>query len=243
LAHYAVHTPIQAKPELLARYREKPAAGGQRSPDYAAMLESVDESLGRILNTLDGFALTDDTLVILFSDNGGLLRRAATSNSPLRSGKGFPFEGGVRVPLIVRWPGVVPAGSECHEVVTSTDFFPTLSQIVEPDRDPAHDAHGDGVSLLPLWTQTDRLEREAVYWHYPHYNPIGGYPYGAVRRGDWKLIEFYEDMHVELYNLREDIGEATDLAAERPEVATALRTLLHRWRTNVNAQMPLSRRK
>jgi arylsulfatase A-like enzyme len=206
------------------------------------MLESVDESVGRVLDTLDRCGLTDDTLVILFSDNGGLLRPTATSNAPLRSGKGFPFEGGVRVPLIVRWPGVVPAGSECREVVTSTDFYPTLLHVVDPDRDPSHDSDRDGMSLLPLWERTGTLEREAIFWHYPHYNPIGGYPYGAVRRGDWKLIEFYEDMHVELYNLREDIGETTNLAVHRSELAAELRTSLHGWRTHVDAQMPLSGR-
>jgi arylsulfatase A-like enzyme len=242
LAHYAVHTPIQAKPDLVARFRGKPAAGGQQSPAYAAMLKSVDLSVGRILDALDRFQLADHTIVIFFSDNGGLLRPTATSNTPLRSGKGFPFEGGVRVPLIVRWPGTVPAGSQCHEVVTSNDFFPTLSEIVAGDGDSRCDRTCDGQSLLPLWKQTGTLARRAVYWHYPHYNPIGGFPYGAVRRGDWKLIEFYEDMHVELYNLKDDLGETTDLASARPDLAAELRADLHGWRTRVNAQMPLTRR-
>jgi len=239
LAHYAVHTPIQAKEELVARYREKQGMGEQKNPVYAAMVQSVDESVGRIMDTLDQFGLADHTAVILFSDNGGLLRPAATSNAPLRSGKGFPYEGGVRVPLIVRWPTVVPAGSVCHDVVTSVDFYPTLLEITGLRGDPRHNVNIDGMSLMPLLKQSGRPVREAIYWHYPHYNPIGGYPYGAMRQGDWKLIEFYEDAHVELYNLRDDIGETADLAVQKPELAATLRQRLHQWRTDVGAQMPV----
>jgi arylsulfatase A-like enzyme len=241
LAHYAVHTPIQAKPELIAKYRDKPGSNGQTSAVYAAMVESVDQSVGRILDALERYQLTERTVVIVFSDNGGLARPTATSNAPLRSGKGFPFEGGVRVPLIVRWPGVVPAGSTCEDVVTSVDFFPTVLEILGADNGQAKIAETDGVSLLPLLTRAGRLSRDAVYWHYPHYNPIGGFPYGAVRQGDWKLIEFYEDGHTELYNLRDDIGETTDLATAKPEIASTLTEKLHRWRTSVKAQMPRPR--
>ncbi len=236
--HYAVHTPIQAKKEMVAKYQGKPGADGQASPVYAAMVESVDESVGRILDTLDQLDLADRAVVILFSDNGGLLRPTATSNAPLRSGKGFPFEGGVRVPLIVRWPGVVPPGNVCREPVTSVDFYPTLLAITGLEGDPRHNANVDGVSLLPLLNQDGAPARDAVYWHYPHYNPIGGYPYGAIRQGAWKLIEFYEDMHVELYNLEDDLGETADLAAEKPDLAATLRAKLHQWRTEVGAQMP-----
>lgn len=237
LAHYAVHTPIQAKQELIAKYRQKPVVDEQKSPVYAAMVQSVDESVGRIMDTLDEFGLADNTAVFLFSDNGGLLRPAATSNAPLRSGKGFPFEGGVREPLIVRWPPVVAAGSVCHDVVTSVDFYPTLLEIAGLRGDAGHNANVDGISLTPLLKQNGKLSREAIYWHYPHYNGIGGYPYGAIRRGEWKLIEFYEDMHVELYNLKDDIGETTDLAEREPELAATLRLKLHQWRTDVSAQM------
>ncbi len=240
LAHYAVHTPIQAKKELVARYQGKQGWGGQASPKYAAMLESVDQSVGRILDGLDRLGLARRTVVILFSDNGGLLRPVATSNAPLRSGKGFPYEGGVRVPLVVRWPGEVPAGSVCREVVTSTDFYPTLVEIAGLQGNPPRQADGDGLSLVPLWKQTGRPARQAVFWHYPHYNPIGGFPYGAIRQGDWKLIEFYEDMHVELYNLGDDLGEAHDLAKAMPERAAALCERLHQWRNEVGAQMPVA---
>jgi arylsulfatase A-like enzyme len=236
--HYAVHTPIQAKKEMVAKYQGKPGANGQASPVYAAMVESVDQSVGRILDTLDRLDLARRTVVIFFSDNGGLLRRTATSNAPLRSGKGFPFEGGVRVPLIVRWPGVVSPDSLCREPVTSVDFYPTLLEITGLKGDPGHNAHVDGVSLLPLLQQTGVPTRDAIYWHYPHYNPIGGYPYGAIRQGAWKLIEFYEDMHVELYHLADDLGETTDLAAEVPDLASQLRAKLHEWRAEVGAQMP-----
>ncbi len=241
--HYAVHTPIQAKDSLVAKYRDKPTSGGQRSPAYAAMVESVDRSVGRLLDALDRLDLADRTVVILFSDNGGLARPTATSNAPLRSGKGFPYEGGVRVPLVVRWPGVVPPGSTCREVVTSVDFYPTLLEITGVEGDAAHNAEVDGASLVPLLRQAGAPARDAVYWHYPHYNPIGGYPYGAVRQGDWKLIEVYEDMHVELYNLRDDLGETTNLARQKPDLAATLRARLHQWRRAVDAQMPEARKR
>ena len=243
LAHYAVHTPIQAKPELIANYRDKAGSNGQTSATYAAMVESVDQSVGRLLDALQHHQLTERTLVILFSDNGGLARSTATSNVPLRSGKGFPFEGGVRVPLIVRWPGVVPSGSTCEDVVTSVDFFPTVLEILGADDAQAEVAETDGVSLMPLLTRSGTLSRDAVYWHYPHYNPIGGFPYGAIRQGDWKLIEFYEDGHTELYNLRDDMGETTDLARTEPEIASKLAESLHRWRISVKAQMPRPRQR
>jgi arylsulfatase A len=237
LAHYAVHTPIQAKEEMIAKYRAKQPTDEQKSPVYAAMVESVDQSVGRVVDTLDQLGLTDRTVVFLFSDNGGLLRPSATSNAPLRSGKGFPYEGGVRVPLIVRWPNVVPAGSVCRDVVTSTDFYPTLLEITGLEGDPKHNEDIDGVSLMPLLKRTGVPAREAVFWHYPHYNPIGGYPYGAIRQGPWKLIEFYEDMHVELYNLADDLAEQNDLADAMPDRAAALRKRLHAWRTELDAQM------
>jgi len=238
LAHYAVHTPIQAKTELIAKYREKRSSGSQQSPVYAAMVESVDQSVGRVLDALDQLKLAERTMVILFSDNGGLARPSATSNAPLRSGKGFPYEGGVREPLIVRWPGVVAPGSVCHEVVTSVDFYPTIMETVDSGRIEQDSTTLDGMSIMPLLKQTGTLQRDAVYWHYPHYNPIGGYPYGAIREGDWKLIEVYGDMHVELYNLSDDIGEANDLATAKPEVAAKLRKKLDDWRISVDAQMP-----
>ena len=233
-AQYAVHTPLQAKPGVLAKYQAKPPCGGQKNPTYAAMIESVDDSVGRILRKLQSLGIDRRTLVVFTSDNGGLWPMS-TSNAPLRAGKGYPYEGGVREPLLVKWPGTTRPGATCGVPVSSIDFFPTLLEIAgvkSPGR-------VDGRSLVPLLNETGSVERDALYWHYPHY--WGGNrvrPFGAVRAGDWKLIEFYEDMRVELYNLRDDLGETHDLAQEKPEKAAELRELLHDWRKSVDAQMP-----
>jgi arylsulfatase A-like enzyme len=237
LPHYTVHTPIQAKPELVAKFEKKIKPRMRHiNARYAAMIASLDEGVGRILNTLDSEALTDRTIVVFTSDNGGLMvPGASTVNLPLRNGKGSVYEGGTRVPLIVRWPGVTAPGSVCHEPVMSIDFLPTYVEIAAaPRRDDV-----DGTSLVALLRDpTARLDREALYWHYPHYHPGGATPYGAVRARDWKLIEFYEDNHVELYNLADDLTETKNLAASMPEKATALRQQLHQWRQQVAAQMP-----
>ncbi len=234
LAHYAVHMPLEAKPGLLAKYRAKPPSGGQNNPVYAAMIESVDQSVGRLLSKLEALGLETRTVVVFMSDNGGLWPQA-TSNAPLRAGKGHPYEGGIREPLIIKWPGATKSGSTCRVPVCSIDFFPTLLEMagVKPP------GPMDGLSLVPLLKQTGPLNRDALYWHYPHYwsgNTVR--PSGAVRAEDWKLIEFYEDMHVELYNLKEDLGETRDLAGLKPEKTTELRAMLHRWRQEVGAQMP-----
>ncbi|MGB2823217.1 MAG: sulfatase/phosphatase domain-containing protein, partial [Phycisphaerae bacterium] len=159
-----------------------------------------------------------------------------TSNVPLRAGKGWLYEGGIREPMIIKWPGVVKPGSTCQEVVTSTDFYPTMLEMAYLPLRPRQ--HCDGLSLLPLLKRTGKLKREAVYWHYPHYSNQGCTPGGAVRAGDWKLIEFYEDMRVELYNLADDISEKNDLAAKIPWKADELRRMLHAWRKEVGAVMP-----
>jgi arylsulfatase A-like enzyme len=236
LPHFAVHTPIQGRPDLVQKYR------ALVDPDrthtnfaYAAMLESLDETVGRIRAKLEELDLADRTIVIFTSDNGG--RIPTTSNSPLRYGKASAYEGGVRVPLIVHWPGVTQSGSESAEAVITMDLFPTLLEVcgLEAEREI------DGVSLVPLLRRTGSLERRELFWHYPHhqhYQQGGATPYAAVRSGDYKLIEFFNDVHVELYNLRGDIGEQRDLAASHPEIADKLRTRLHEWRKQVGAQMP-----
>ena len=178
--------------------------------------------------------MTQRTLVIFTSDNGGLWPQA-TSNAPLRAGKGFPYEGGVREPLIVKWPGVVAGGSTCRVPVASIDFFPTLLEIAGVPLA----GKVDGLSLVPLLKQSGTLSGEALYWHYPHY--WGGNrvrPFGSVRAGDWKLIESYEDRHLELYNLKSDLGESHDLAQADAAKAAQLRGLLEHWRKSVDAQMP-----
>jgi len=233
-SHYAVHLPLQAKPSLVEKYKAKSTSGGQTNAVYAAMIESLDDSVGRLLRKLEALGLQERTVVIFMSDNGGLWPQA-TSNAPLRAGKGYAYEGGVREPFIIKWPGATQPGSVCSVPVSSIDFFPTFLEMAGVQvPGPV-----DGLSLVPLLRQTGSISRDALYWHYPHY--WGGHavrPFGSVRAGDWKLIEFYEDMRVELYNLREDPGETRDLAADKQEKAAELRASLHRWRLAVDAQMP-----
>jgi arylsulfatase A len=240
MPHYTVHTPLQAKPALIEKYQKKIKAGMRHTnAKYAAMIESLDEGVGRVLSTIDAQGIAGRTIVLFTSDNGGLMQPGfSTVNVPLRAGKGSAYEGGVRVPLIVRWPGVTSPGSVCHEPVMSIDYFPTYLEIAGVSRRGIAEEI-DGRSLVALLSNPGaRLDREAIYWHYPHYHPGGATPYGAVRSRDWKLIEFYEDDHIELYNLADDIGETRDLVKSRPEMADALRRKLHAWRQGVGAQMP-----
>jgi arylsulfatase A-like enzyme len=205
---------------------------------YSAMIESVDQNVGRMMSKLDELGIADDTIVIFMSDNGGLATAEGqpTCNLPLRGGKGWLYEGGIREPMIARWPGVTKAGGTCDEPVISTDFYPTMLEIAGLPLKPAQ--HVDGESMVPLLKGTGGPRRKAIYWHYPHYSNQGGKPGGAVRVGDYKLIEFYEDARVELYNLRTDLGEQHDLSAELPEKAAELRRMLHDWRKEVGAVMP-----
>ena len=255
LSHHAVHTPLQAKPGLLAKYRAKaarlPTPAGpeflpegrnqarqiQNQPVYAAMVESLDESVGRVLRKLAELGLEQNTVIVFTSDNGGLSTSegSPTSNVPLRAGKGWHYEGGVREPLLVRWPGVTRPGSLCQAPMISTDYYPTFLEMAGLPLRPRQ--HVDGVSLVPLLKGGAPAERP-LFWHYPHYSNQGGGPCGAVRLGDMKLIEWYEDDRVELYNLKNDLGENNDLAAKMPDKAAALRTMLHDWRKTVDATMP-----
>ncbi len=238
LPHYAVHTPIQGKAAVAARYKKKITKETRhRNATYAAMVESVDDSTGRIMDKLEELKIADRTAIILTGDNGGL--RRITHNHPLRAGKGSAYEGGVRVPLVVKWPGVTRPGSVCREPVVTPDYYPTILEMTGVKGDAKHNATVDGISLAPvLRDAATRLARGALYWHYPHYHPGGATPHSAVRDRDWKLIEFHEDMHVELYHLRDDIGETQELAAKHSEKAAELRRRLHAWRKTVGAQMP-----
>jgi len=244
LSMYAVHTPLQAKKELIARYQAKADADPtslQRHPVYGGMVHSMDECVGRVIRKLEELKLLDRTAIFFTGDNGGLIgnpRRPITSNAPLRAGKGSSYEGGVREPFVVYVPGVTKPGSVCGEPVISIDFYPTILELAGVPGDAKHNRRVDGVSLVPILRGATKLDRDAVYWHYPHYHPGGATPYGAIRQRDWKLIEFFEDMHVELYNLREDIGEKNDLAPKMPDKAAELRGKLHEWRRAVDAQMP-----
>ncbi len=244
LPHFAVHLPVQGRADLVAKYKRKLKPGlTHTNAAYAAMVESLDESVGRIRAKLSELKLADRTIVIFTSDNGG--RIPTTSNKPLRYGKASAYEGGVRVPLIVHWPGVTKPGSLSDAPVISMDFFPTLLEMCGfgvPSRAVRDGTSNlDGVSLVPLLRGTGTLRRDALFWHYPHhqhYQLGGATPYGAIRSGDLKLVEFFNDMHVELYNIREDLGEQHDLAETMPKKAGELRARLHAWRNEVGAQMP-----
>jgi len=261
LAYYSVHTPLQGRQDLIAKYQAKrdkllaedatefgPAEqvwpeGKERRVRirqchavYGAMVEAMDEQIGRVLNRLEELGIADNTAVILMSDNGGLSTSegSPTSNLPLRGGKGWLYEGGIREPFLVRWPGVTRPGSRCDVPVVSTDFYPTILEMAGL---PAKSSqHLDGVSLVPLLEGRKRIDRDAIYWHYPHYSNQGGFPGGAVRMGDWKLIERFEDGRIHLYNLERDIGERKDLASEHPQRVRRMRTKLHAWYSQVDAK-------
>jgi arylsulfatase A-like enzyme len=240
LSHYAVHIPIQARQNLVQAYegRRNPASP-HRNPDYAAMLESVDISVGRVMRALEEFGLAERTSIIFTSDNGGLLTPQAprglppTSNHPLREGKGHLYEGGIRVPLIITWPGVANPGSVCKDAVISTDFFPTIIDMAGAR--PGTGNPADGVSLAGLLKRTGKFERDTLYWHWPHYAIPGALPASAIRRGNYKLIEFLEDGRVELYNLAEDIGEQRNLAPQLRRKSEELLKALQLWRHSVQA--------
>jgi len=242
LAHHAVHTPIQAKKEIIEKYKKKQGSGGQNNPTYAAMIESVDESVGRVVGKLDELGLADNTIVFFFSDNGGVV--GITSMEPLKGGKGMLYEGGVRVPLIVRWPGKIKPGSICDVPVSGIDFYPTMLGMAGAPKPSGQVL--DGESILPLLTQSGTLERKAIFWHFPAYLQANyGWkgiwrttPAGAVRKGNWKLIEYFEDDTLELYNLRNDIGEENNLAAKMPKKTKQLHELLKNWRKSINAPVP-----
>lgn len=235
LAHYTVHIPLGAREEDIARHRDK--ANGRYNPTYAAMVESLDESVGGVLEAIEKSGAADRTMVVFFADNGGLRyegssRNAVTDNAPLRAGKGHLYEGGIREPMIVRYPGVVKAGSVVDTPVSSVDFFPTFCDLagVQP-------GDVDGVSLMPL-LRGGRLAPRALYWHYPHYSNQGGEPGSAIREGDWKLIAFHKDGRRELYNLRRDLSETVNLVEKEPGAARRLAGKLEAWKRQAGAIMP-----
>ncbi|MEO1979015.1 MAG: sulfatase, partial [Fuerstiella sp.] len=232
LSHYAVHSPLQGKPDRVARYEKVAKKHRQGKPHYAAMVESVDDSVGRVLRTLKELKLDQRTLVIFTSDNGGFAK--ATDNSPLRANKGSNYEGGVRVPVIIKWPGQTKPGSVSHEPVISTDFYPTILEATGQDDRPFQ--HVDGKSLVPILTGDRSLDRDALYWHYPHYNQHPqSFPSGVIRAGDWKLIEAFETGELSLYNLVDDIGETNDLSGKELTKVMELHRMLKAWRTEVGA--------
>ena len=251
LPHFGVHSPHDAKPELVAKFKNKKPVGGHGNPVYAAMIASVDESVGRVMRALQDHQLADNTVLVFVSDNGGVggyVREGIkadgkdiTDNAPLRSGKGSLYEGGTRVPLIVRWPGVVKAGGSVSVPTIHVDVYPTLLEIAKA---PKPRQVLDGQSLVPLLRDSEaKLAREAIYQHFPGYLGSGPgkwrtTPVSTVQAGDWKLMEFLEDGHLELYNLRDDLGESRNLAGAMPEKAAELRLKLLAWRKEVKAPMP-----
>jgi arylsulfatase A-like enzyme len=252
LPHFAVHAPHVAKTNLVAKFKPKPPVGGHNNPTYAAMIASVDESVGRVVALLDELKLADNTLVIYSSDNGGVggyvregIKAAGdvTDNAPLRGGKGMLYEGGIRVPYIFRWPGRIPEGTVCDTPINSVDLYPTLLEVAGAARPENYTL--DGMSYFKLLTSRGKasLSRDAIFWHFPGYLGAGAgawrtTPAGAIRAGDWKLQEFFEDGRVELYNLREDLSQTNNLAARQPEKARELQARLAAWRRSVNAPMP-----
>jgi arylsulfatase A-like enzyme len=258
LSFYSVHTPLETRSDLKAKYTQKAATidpalprwgkEGEREVRlvqdhavYAGMVEAMDTAVGTVLDALDRLGLAGNTVVIFMSDNGGLSTSEGhpTSNLPLRAGKGWLYEGGIREPLIIRWPGVVKPGTQCDVPVTSTDFYPTMLEMAGlPWRS---EQHVDGVSLMPLLMGRGSLPPRSLYWHYPHYGNQGGSPGAAIRDGDYKLIEFFEDSRLELYDLRTDIGETRNLAAGMPEKVQILADKLHAWQRDVGARFPKPR--
>ncbi|TWU55908.1 sulfatase [Rubripirellula reticaptiva] len=241
-AYNVPHTPIDGRRDLVKQFNDKlDTKAKHNNPSYAAMVASLDQSAGRIVAQLDKNGLTENTVIVFYSDNGGLTQRNGqatgfTDNTPLRRGKGSAYEGGVRVPAVVHWPGVTSPSTVCDTPIITMDLFPTFQEMagVQPDSQ----AVSDGTSLVTLLrTPATNIDRD-MFWHYPHYHAGGDSPYSAIRSGEFRLIEFHEDNRIELYNLPADISERHDLAASLPEKAQQLQTKLHQWQKSVGAQFP-----
>ena len=254
LSFYSVHTPLMGRPDLVKKYEQRAAkiAGAEFGPEeqifgnkerrvrilqkhavYAAMVEAMDEAVGRVLQAIDDAGVADRTVVVFTSDNGGLSTSegSPTSNLPLRGGKGWLYEGGIREPWIIRYPGVTSAGSVSDETICSIDVLPTIAASAGAPLPP----EVDGIDLRPA-LDGGRLQRDTLYWHYPHYSNQGGIPGGAIRVGDYKLIERFEDGRVHLYDLAKDVGERQDLADDMPDRVNTMRDRLHAWYKLVDAK-------
>jgi len=252
LSFYSVHTPLIAREDLREKYRKKKGNKEkiwgkegdrkvrlvQNHAVYGGMVEAMDLAVGKIINQLKTLGLYENTVIIFMSDNGGLSTSEGhpTSNLPLRAGKGWLYEGGIREPMIIRWPGMTQPGTQSSEPVMSTDFYPTMLQMAGLPLLP--NQHLDGKSLVPLLKKGSQIQERCLFWHYPHYGNQGGSPGSALRCGKYKLIEFFEDNHIELYDLSQDIGERKNLSKKIPEKAAELKEKLHSWRENVGALMP-----
>jgi arylsulfatase A-like enzyme len=252
LPHFGVHNPKEAKPELIKKFKQKESVGGHHDPVYAAMIYSVDESVGRIVAKLEELKLADNTLVIFSADNGGVggyVREGikpdgkdTTDNAPLRGGKGMLYEGGVRVAYIFKLPGKIKPGTTNDQPIISVDMYPTFLALAGAERAPGYAL--DGADITPALFNQTNLDRDAIYWHFPGYLGAGSddkwrtKPVGAIRVGDMKLLEYFEDGKVELYDLKNDLGQTHDLAAVKPDVAKSLHAKLVAWRSEIGAKMP-----
>ena len=241
MCYYAVHVPLMGKQNLVDKYQAKQGDGQQRVPKYAAMVESVDQSVGKLVHILKQEKLLDNTIIIFFSDNGGLIK--VTGNEPLRAGKGYPYEGGIREPLFIYWKEKIQPGSKSDVPVASIDFLPTLCAITQT---PLPDTKIDGHDISPLF-RGDTIKQVPLFWHYPHYRGGGDMvlgeevPYSIVRDGDWKLIKRYEGKQFELFNLKNDLGETTDLSEKYPDVVARLNKKLEEWLRSTNAKLPIKK--
>ena len=246
MPYYTVHTPLQGKETLIRKYEAKEGDSLQSNAIYAAMVEAMDQNVGRLLSALDSLGLAENTMVVFTSDNGGI--RAISSQEPLRAGKGSYYEGGIRVPMIIRWPGNTEAGSKSDLPVSNLDFFPTFREVFGQNQE---EKILDGQSLVPILTQEDGFSERPLYWHFPIYlqaydtikddgrDPLfRTRPGSVVRQGKWKLHEYFEDGGLELYNLEEDIGERNNLAEEMPDKTQEMYQLLNDWRARTNAPVP-----
>ncbi len=254
LSFYSVHTPLMARKDLQVKYERKREGAQedawgeegtrkvrlvQNHAVYAGMVEAMDQAVGKVLRFLQESGLAENTVIFFMSDNGGLSTSEGhpTSNLPLRAGKGWLYEGGIREPMLVKWPGNTAPGTACDVPVISTDFYPTILEIAGLETKP--EQHLDGMSFMPLLKEEKRTEERAIFWHYPHYGNQGGSPGAAIRKGQYKLIEFFEENRsLELYNIDRDIGEQVNLADSLPEIRDRLLEILHTWQVEVDARFP-----
>jgi arylsulfatase A len=233
MCYYTVHTPIMAKDEIIEKFKKKDPVDGQKNPVYAAMIESLDQSVGNLVTTLKKNKLFDKTIIVFMSDNGGLI--GPTDNSPLRSGKGYPYEGGIRIPMFVYWNGTIRPGSVCDLPISTIDFLPTICAVT---KSPLPDVIIDGRDLSPV-LKGKKLDHVPLYWHFPHYRGNDVVPYSIVRDGDWKLIRRYEGEQYELFNLKVDPSEMTNLAKENISKVNELEQKINKWLLDTKARMPV----
>jgi len=266
LSHYAVHIPIQTPQHYIKKYEQKAKEFGldqqktfeegdffpcehkkdmriirrliQSDPAYAGMVENLDENIGRVFEAVEEAGYSQNTVVFFTSDNGGLATAegSPTCNLPLSEGKGWMYEGGTKEPLIIKYPEIIKPGSISDFPITSTDFYPTILEMAGLDFLP--EQHCDGLSFFGLLQDSTTMDRDAIFWHYPHYGNQGGTPGSSVLCGDYKLIEFFEDSRLELYNLKEDVSEEHNIAEDKPDITKQLKEMLSDWRGELEAKIP-----